>query len=62
MHLVKKKSSLHLSPKWFPLPCLVSKGLFFVFVLNRGLSMTERGERVSKELEIDKNDACADSL
>lgn len=34
----------------------------FGFFLNHGLSMTERGERVSKELEIDKNGACVDSL
>lgn len=37
-------------------------GFFFFFFLNHGLSMTERGERVSKELEIDKNGACVDSL
>lgn len=39
------------------------KGIVGLFgFLNHGLSMTERGERVSKELEIDKNGACVDSL
>lgn len=42
-----------------PVSCL--KGIVF-FKNNHGLGMTERGERVSKELEIDKNDACVDSL
>lgn len=51
VHLVKKKSSLHLSPKWFPLLCPVSKGLIFK---SWAQCDSEREDRVSKDLEIDK--------
>lgn len=51
VHLVKKKSSLHLSPKWFPLLCPVSKGLIFK---SWAQCVSGRKDRVLKELEIDK--------